>query len=57
VYGLFILLLLAIPNNFHSRMLILICGGLVVIIGAVLRVAKHKTAAKNTADQPSLRKV
>ena len=46
VYGLFILLLLAIPNDFHSRILILICGGLVVMIGAVLRVAKNKTATK-----------
>ena len=47
VYGLFILLLLAIPNDFHARMLILICGGLVVMIGAILRVAKNRTVAKN----------
>ena len=51
VYGLFVLLLLAIPNDFNSRMLILICGGLVIAIGILLRVVKIIKANKNIGDQ------
>jgi SSS family transporter len=36
-YGGMVLLLLLVPNDWNARMLVLICGGSVVLVGAVLR--------------------
>jgi Na+/proline symporter len=44
VYGSLTLLLLAVPNDLQSRLLILICGGIVTLIGAVLRWFSKRTA-------------
>jgi len=44
VYGLLTLLLLAVPNDLQSRLLILICGGIVTLIGAILRWFSKRTA-------------
>lgn len=41
-YGTLTLLLLAIPNEFSDRILILICGGFVVFIGFILKLIARK---------------
>ncbi|MEI6891542.1 MAG: hypothetical protein V5783_05150 [Pontiella sp.] len=46
-YGVLTLLLLAVPNDMKARMLILICGGMVVAVGLVLRSIGRRIAAKN----------
>ncbi|MDF7799307.1 hypothetical protein P4C99_07510 [Pontiellaceae bacterium B1224] len=45
-YGVLTLLLLAVPNEMQARMLILICGGIVVLVGVVLRLIGKRIAAK-----------
>ncbi|WP_136080903.1 sodium:solute symporter family transporter [Pontiella desulfatans] len=42
-YGLLTLLLLAVPNEMRDRLLILACGGFVVLVGVILRAASLKT--------------
>ncbi len=42
-YGVVTLLLLAVPNDLKARLLILCCGGVVVLVGLILRwIAKRK---------------
>jgi Na+/proline symporter len=41
-YGLLTLLLLAVPNEMGDRLLILGCGGFVVLVGVILRMVKNK---------------
>jgi len=45
VYGSFILLLTAIPNSMRGRMCFVFCGGVIFIMGAILRLQSrgHKT--------------
>ncbi|VGO16544.1 Osmoregulated proline transporter OpuE [Pontiella desulfatans] len=43
-YGGMVLLLLLVPNDLKARMLILICGGAVVVVGVVLRLIGIKRA-------------
>ncbi|MDF7808680.1 hypothetical protein P4E94_14615 [Pontiellaceae bacterium B12219] len=45
-YGVLTLLLLAVPNEMKARMLILLCGGIVVVVGVVLRQIGKRIAAK-----------
>ncbi len=42
-YGGLTMLLLAVPNGMKERLLILCCGGFVVLIGLLLRLASRKT--------------
>ena len=42
-YGGLTLLLLAVPNGMKERLLVLVCGGFVVLVGGILRVAGKKT--------------
>lgn len=45
-YGVLTLLLLAVPNDMNARLLILVCGGVVALVGVFLRfVAKKKGEA------------
>jgi SSS family solute:Na+ symporter len=44
VYGVFILLLMAIPNKFSGRLAFLFCGGVMFGVGAVLWVASKRKA-------------
>jgi hypothetical protein len=44
VYGVFILLLMLIPNRLNGRLAFLFCGGVVFTIGAILfAVSKRRT--------------
>jgi Na+/proline symporter len=47
-YGVLTLLLLAVPNDLKARVLILLCGGIVVVVGMVLRTIGRKISTKNT---------
>ncbi|MDF7823612.1 hypothetical protein P4B35_06265 [Pontiellaceae bacterium B12227] len=49
VYGGLTLLLLLVPNDLPARMLVLACGGIVVVVGAVLRVLGKKRAARTAS--------
>jgi Na+/proline symporter len=44
IYGFLTLLLLLVPNDLQARMLILVCGGIVVVIGLILRRLGKRTA-------------
>jgi len=48
VYGVFILLLLLIPNRFNGRLCFLFCGGIIFTIGAVLF-----AISKRRSEQPA----
>ncbi|MEN8725468.1 MAG: hypothetical protein ABF325_07840, partial [Lentimonas sp.] len=45
VYGALTLLLLLVPNDMKARMLILACGGIVVLVGVILRAISRKKPA------------
>ncbi len=45
-YGGLTLLLLAVPNDLYARILIVICGGIVVVVGMILRVISKRIASK-----------
>ncbi len=47
-YGVLTLLLLAVPNDWNARMLILICGGIVLLVGVALRIIGKKFGASNS---------
>ncbi len=48
-YGGLTLLLLLVPNDLKSRMLVLICGGIVVLAGVLLRTIAKKIASRGNA--------
>ncbi len=50
VYGIFILLLMAIPNRFNGRLAFLFCGGVMFGVGAVLWVASKRKAKQESDD-------
>ncbi|MDF7799288.1 hypothetical protein P4C99_07415 [Pontiellaceae bacterium B1224] len=50
-YGGLTLLLLLVPNDFKARMLVLICGGIVLSVGVVLRSIGKKRAARTAMMQ------
>ncbi|MEI6892390.1 MAG: hypothetical protein V5783_09480, partial [Pontiella sp.] len=49
-YGGLTLLLLLVPNELKERILVLICGGVVVVVGLFLRSIGKKRAAKTKTD-------
>lgn len=50
VYGIFILLLMLIPNRFDGRLAFLFCGGIVFGVGALILLAAKRKAREAKAD-------
>lgn len=49
-YGVVTLLLLAVPNDLNARLLILSCGGVVVLVGLILRSISKRSDPGNRID-------
>ncbi|MDQ8183526.1 hypothetical protein [Pelagicoccus sp. SDUM812005] len=55
-YGSLTLLLLAVPNKMFDRLLILICGGLVVAVGLILRMVAARAKKAIAIKEEAIRK-